>query len=49
MMASKMPKIRISEITAFVVFVATCGFFPGLQRCRTVLQKIAFNTRIPTI
>lgn len=26
-MLSKMPKIRISEITAFVVLAATCGFF----------------------
>lgn len=29
-MPSKMPKIRISEITAFVVFTVTCGFFGAL-------------------
>ena len=30
MTANRMPKIRVSEITAFVVFAITCGFFTSL-------------------
>lgn len=30
MTVNRMPKIRVSEITAFVVFAVTCGFFTAL-------------------
>ena len=42
-MPSKMPKIRISEITAFVVFTASCGFFSAFMF--TLLLLMSRNLR----
>ena len=39
MMPSKMPKIRISEITAFVVFTVTCGFFSAFMFTALLLMS----------
>ncbi len=38
-MPSKMPKIRISEITAFVVFTVTCGFFSAFMFTALLLMS----------
>ena len=43
MLVSKMPKIKISEITAFVVFAATCGFFSAFVF--TILLIMSRNLR----
>ena len=43
MLVSKMPKIKISEISAFVVFVATCGFFSAFVF--TILLIMSRNLR----
>lgn len=43
MTENRMPKIRVSEITAFAVFAITCGFFTALVF--TTLLIMARNLR----